>query len=70
MSGLPSKSARPQPTKCSVANPHGRAITPAEIARITWASLLSVKAAPVVLEVKPLFEISGGDRNQNSPTRS
>jgi hypothetical protein len=45
-------------------------ITLEEIHKLTWASLPSVKVGPVVLEAKPLFEISGGDHDKNRPTRS
>jgi hypothetical protein len=46
-----------------------QAITPAEVARITWVSLPSAKVGPVALEPKPFFVLTGGDRNQNSPAR-
>jgi hypothetical protein len=37
-------------------------ITPEEAARITWDKLPTVKAEPVVLEPKPLFVLTGGNR--------
>ena len=37
-------------------------ITPAEIASSTWEKLPTVKAEPIVLEVKPLFVWTGGER--------
>ena len=49
---------------------NAQAITPDEIARITWALLPSLKYLPVAPEPKPLFVLTGGDRNKNSPTRS
>jgi hypothetical protein len=39
-----------------------RPITPVEVASSTWDSLPTVKTESVVLEVKPLFVISGGKR--------
>jgi hypothetical protein len=38
-------------------------LAPEEIRKITWDKLPTVKAEPVVLEPKPLFIVTGGDRN-------